>query len=107
MAVIISIDMILASYGAQGIRGVQWWGGSCANGRRKPEEGSILSLMMCTGCSQNRSEVGGTVIVSEGLPWVERADTVWDSEGKASGESCRIEAAFQRTKEGRGFPEQC
>lgn len=58
--------------------------------------------MMCIGCSQDRSRVGGTVIVSEGVPWVERADTVWDSEGKASGESCRIEAAFQRTKEGRG-----
>jgi len=39
-------------------------------------EGSILSLMMSIGCSQDRSKVGGMVIVSEGVPWVERADTV-------------------------------
>ena len=41
MAVIIIIDMILASYGAHGIRGVlgvQGWGDSCANERGKPEE---------------------------------------------------------------------
>ena len=52
--------------------------------------------MMCLVCSQDKSKVGGMVIVSEGLPWVEREQIEsWETQRtKPVGRSFRIEVGF-------------
>lgn len=65
---------------------------------------SILCLMTCFGCSQEKSKLRCLVPVCERLPRQREQVQSVGPEGRAGGwgESCRREAGFQMPREGEG-----